>query len=422
MLMKKTAVVALPKVAYVLVWFPKPSETFIFREVSELYAQGLRVEVLTLYGPLRKHLSDAMRAYNGPVRRAGLRALPGLPLDILYWLKRRPGVVTWAFSSVLFRRWRTLETAGEAFLAILFAFRFARQCVEQGVEHIHADWATGATTAAWVASRLTCLPFSFTGRSADIFPPDGALSEKMADCAFMRTDVGSNVPYLLRTTGTSPEKIKLIYASMTMRPQSQATLRLEPPFRLLAIGRFVEKKGFDVLLRACALLKEQGLAFQLALVGSGPLETELKNLANELRVTDVVSFPGFVAHDAVPGLLCDTDVFVMPSQVAQDGDRDGIPNVIMEAMAHGVPVVATDVSGLGEVVLNKRTGVLVPQKDPQALAQGILSLCKAPATAREQAANGKDFVMRVFAPETCARRLIAQFTAAAKGWKQPEVD
>ncbi len=419
--MKKTSATALPKVAYVLVWFPKPSETFIFREVSELRAQGLDVDVLTLYGPLRKHLSDAMRAYDGPIRRAGLRALPRLPLDILYWFKRRPAVVTWACSAALFRRWRSLETAGEAFLAILFAFRFARQCVEQGVEHIHADWATGAATAAWVASRLACLPFSFTGRSADIFPPDGALNEKMADCTFMRTDVGSNVPYLLQTTGTSPEKIKLIYASMTMRPQSQAPLRFEPPFKLLALGRFVEKKGFDGLLRACALLKQQGLAFRLSLVGSGPLESGLKNLAHELRISDVVSFPGFVAHDAVPGLLCDTDVFVMPSQVAQGGDRDGIPNVIMEAMAHGVPVVATDVSGLGEVVRNNQTGVLVPQKNPQALADAILSLCNAPENTRSLAAEGKDYVMRVFAPETCADRIIAQFTAAAKGWKLPEV-
>ena len=421
MLMKKNTHAALPKVAYILVWFPKPSETFIFREVSELRKQGLPVEVFTLYGPLCKHLSDAMRGYSGPVHRAGLKALPGLLPDILYWIKRRPAAVAWAFRNVVCRRWRSLETTGEALLAMLFGFRFARQCVEQEIAHIHADWATGAATAAWVTSRLTGLPFSFTGRSADIFPPDGALTEKLRDCTFMRTDVGSNVPYLLQTTSCPPEKIKLIYASMTMHPQCQAPLHFKAPYKLLALGRFVEKKGFDVLLRACALLKQQGLNFQLSLVGSGPLESELKKLAADLRITDVVSFPGFVPHDAVPGLLYDTDIFVMPCQVAQCGDRDGIPNVIMEAMGHGVPVVGTDVSGLGEVIRPQETGVLVPQKDPQALAIGIQSLCNRPENARRLAANGKELVLRIFAPEACARNLIAQFEAAASGQPLPEV-
>ena len=138
----------------------------------------------------------------------------------------------------------------------------------------------------------------------------------------MRTDVGSNVPYLLRTTGTScpPEKIKLIYASMTMRPQSQAhtasgRLAFQDCWQSDALWK---KKASTCCCGPAPCSRNRAWLSSCALVGSGPLETELKNLAaNELRVTDVVSFPGFVAHDAVPGLLCDTDVFVMPSQVAQ---------------------------------------------------------------------------------------------------------
>ena len=151
---------------------------------------------------------------------------------------------------------------------------------------------------------------------------------------------------------------------------------MEPPYRLLAVGRFCRTKGFDVLIDACALLARRGFRFQLTLVGAGlPWPTAVirrRIRAHGLRAR--VFLPGFVSHDRMSELYAAADIFVMPSVVHHTGDRDGIPNVIMEALSHGLPVVATRVSGIPEVIEDGVTGRLVPQRDPEALADAIEAL------------------------------------------------
>lgn len=403
---------ATPRVAYVLVWFPKPSETFVFREVRALREHGLAVEVFTMYGPLRRDLSPAMRDYDGPVTRIGLRNVPRVLGDLCWWLRRSPRR-TLEVLALLPRRWRSWETAGEALLAVGCAFRLARLFLARGITHIHADWANGPATAAWAASRLTGLRFTFTGRAGDIFPPDGALRLKGRDCHAIRTDVGRNVPYLVAQADVPPHKVRLIYAALALDVQEPAAPRFCPPFRLVAVGRFVPKKGFAVLLQAVQVLRQQGLDLRLCLAGSGPLERALKQQCRDLGLDSVVEFPGFVPHDRVPEFLRGADVFVMSSVVVgEGGDRDGIPNVILEAMAHGLPVVGTDVSGIGEVVRDGETGVLVPPEDPVALAEGIARLCAEPATALALARAGQALVLERFAPERTAAALAALYTEA----------
>jgi len=399
-----------PKLGYVVLWFPKPSETFIFREVCELRRLGVPVEVFTHYARLKRWVSLEMNAYEGPVTRLGVTAATRFPGDIGYWFKRNPQAAGKVLRTVPFRRWRSLEVMGESLWGVLCGFTFARLFVERGVEHIHADWASGAATAAWVAATLTGLPFSFTGRAADIYPPDGALVEKAQAASYIRTDVGRNVDYLALQGRVPRDKIHLIYAAMTLKNVQTAPLRFQAPFRLLALGRFVEKKGFDVLIRACGLLRDQGVDFTLTLAGDGGQASALKRLTAELGLEDRISFPGFVSHDTVPGLLMDADVFVMPCKVSGTGDRDGIPNVIMEALSYRLPVVSTDVSGIGEVVIDNQTGVLAPQKDPVALAAGIHRLLADRDNALKLAENGRQLVFQRFDPKTVAQELAAMFS------------
>jgi glycosyltransferase involved in cell wall biosynthesis len=309
-------------------------------------------------------------------------------------------------ATVPFRRWRSLEVTGESLWGVLCGFAFARMFVERGIEHIHADWASGAATAAWTAHLLTGLPFSFTGRAADIFPPDGALVEKAQACSFIRTDVGRNVEYLMREGHIPREKIHLIYAAMTMKNVQTAPVSFQKPFKLLALGRFVEKKGFDVLIQACALLQQQGVDFELTLAGDGGLARSLKRLTAELGLAERVHFPGFLSHDQ----LMRTDVFVMPCKVSGTGDRDGIPNVIMEALSYRLPVVSTDVSGIGEVVIDNETGALVRQKDPAALAAGIKRLLDDRQLALRLAENGRKLVHERFDPQNVAKQLAEMFS------------
>lgn len=400
--------------AYVVLWFPKPSETFIFREVKSLREKGVDVEAYAVYGPIRRHMTDEMRNYDGPVCRLGIFGAWRMPLNILYWLFRRPGASLKALKNIIFRRWRSLEMTAESWISGFYGFTLATWFKKRGIKLIHADWACGPATAAWVASMLTDIPFSFTGRAGDIFPNDGALTEKGRDALFIRTDVGSNVPYF-QSQGIDPAKIHLIYASLTLKKSHQVPLPFAKPYQITALGRFVITKGYDWLIRACALLRDQGLDFRLNLVGSGPLEGKLKALTKELDLEEIVLFPGFITHDQVGELFNKTDVFTMPSQVSPTGDRDGIPNVIMEAMSHRLPVVATDVSGISEVVRDGETGYLVPEKNPEALADALGRMLSDRDKALEMAENGHKLVLAMFDPATIMAQLHDMFVERMAG-------
>ncbi len=189
-----------------LLWFPKPSETFVFREVVNLWRIGLPLKVFTLYGNLTKWLTPEMLKIAPRIERMGAKAVKDMPADLMYWKRREPDVVNWLMRTIPFRRWRSLEVAAENLWAFFAGFHLARRFEEEGVELIHAPWANGPATAAWVASKLTGIPFSFSARAVDIYPPDGALEEKIRDCAFVRTNTLTNVGYLKNFTMGIPGK------------------------------------------------------------------------------------------------------------------------------------------------------------------------------------------------------------------------
>lgn len=291
--------------------------------------------------------------------------------------------------------------AAENFWAFLCGFQLARRCIEEGIRHIHAPWASGPATAAWVASAFSSIPFSFAAHATDIYPPDGALEEKIAAASFVRTENMANVNHLrdVAQRKEDREKIKLVYSGHPLRATRLAEVRMSPPFRLVAVGRFVRKKGFDDLLRACAVLNDLKLDFHLDLAGSGPQERRLKRLAVDLGVVNRVSFPGFILYDRVPELLARADVLLMPSVVDHTGDRDGLPNVIVEALLQRVPVVATDVCGIREVIQDGVTGILVPQRDPAALARAVLKLVGSREQSLAMAQAGRELVLERFDAE-----------------------
>ena len=404
----------LPKTAYVLLWFPLSSETFIFREVQSLRRQGLSVQVYSLYGEKLKNCSSEMRDASQGVQRMGIFAAPLIIRDLFYWNKRRPGCLKALFKEIALRRWCSLEVAGESLWAFCAGFRLARLLERDGVTHIHAPWAGGPATAAWVASRLTGIPFSMAGRAGDIDPPDGALAEKIRDSLFVRVNNRANVDYLSSIAPEQSAKIRLVYNSLTVREHGEGPLSMTPPVKLLAVGRFARTKGFDVLLKACKILKDDGFAFKLTLVGSGFQGFMLKRLRSRLKIEDQVDMPGFLSHDHLTSLLKSHDMLVVPSVVHSSGDRDGIPNVIMEALSHRLPVVATDVCGIPEVIRNGETGLIVPQKDPRALARAVADMASNRDKALTMAANGRDLVKSMFDPEANAIRLYELFSAHLK--------
>lgn len=394
-----------PRIAYILLWFPEPTQTFILDEVNTMAGLGLDLTVYTLYGPRPPQRLAGMASVKAPVHHLGLASTREL-LRSLARVKETWGPEAPKFlRHVLLRRWRSFETAGEAFWAALAGIHLAGIFRAEGLNHIHAPWANGPATAAWVASHLSGIPFSFCGHAHDIYPPDGALQEKLTAASFVRTISHTNRRYL---TDLAPETAAKIVHITYGAPLTASPRKLRdpaPPFQLLALGRLVEKKGFPVLLAACRDLQEWGVDFRLTLAGDGPQRSHLAGLVEEYALEDKVTFLGHVPHNRVPELFRQADQFIMPCVVAKGGDRDGLPNVILEALAFQVPVVATDVNGVNEAVIPGKTGWLVPQQEPRKLAEAMREALSHPEEAQRRAQAGRELVRQEFDSNTNYARL-----------------
>lgn len=401
------------RAAYIALWFPKASETFVFYEIKRLIDLGATVQAYALYGPLTEGLSSAMTSPDFPVENLGLRRLfSGFAGDLFHWLARKPKVVGRFFRKLIFRwGWRDWEMFGENFWAAFSGLTLARRFEEAEIDHIHAAWAGGPATAAWIASELTGIPFSFAARAGDIYPEDGTLADKLKAAAVVRLDAAFNRSYLAGFAPSQAYKIHVVRNVLSWAPESEAEVSMTSPVRLVAVGRFVETKGFDVLIRAMALLRDQGVETRLNLVGSGSLEAEYRSLAQELGVADRIDWPGFVSHDNLRRCFLEADLFVMPSKIRENGDRDGLPTVIMEALMHRVPTIATDVGGIREVVENEVTGLLVPQNAVEPLAQAIKRFAKDREFALKTAQAGKVRVLDFYDPPKNTQALYDLFAA-----------
>ena len=387
--------------AYVLLWFPLSSETFIFREIVQLTALGLPVRVYTMYGKALKGCSQEMRDFPGPVRRMGATAFFRIWAAFFRALRREPGKVWRLLREGCFRRMRNLESLGENLWCFMAGFLLAEQCRTDGISLIHSSWANGPATAAWVASRLTRIPFAFTGRAGDIYPQDGLLREKARDALFIRTNNQANVGWLQSfCPPRQRDKVRLVYNSLTFTERTECALPMRPPYRLLAVGRFARTKGFPELLTAMARLRREQVPVRLTLVGDGGWRRKLTALRRRLRLTGCVDMPGFLPHDRLREFMQNHDMLVVPSVVHSNGDRDGIPNVIMEALSHRMPVVATDVCGISEVIRDGETGLLVPQRDPRALAQAVRRMLEDREQALRMAEAGRALVEQMFDRDT----------------------
>ena len=403
-----------PRVAYLLLWFPEPSQTFVLDEVNTLVRLGLDVRVYTLYGPRPAAATAGMAEVLAPVRHLGTAALPILVRDLLR-LGRTWGPEAAAFwRRVMVRRWRSLETGGEALWAGLAGVHLAGLLTADGIDHIHAPWANGPATAAWVASKLSGIPFSFSGRAHDLYPPDGALEEKMAAAQFIRTNTRINQRYLAELCPHLAGKVVNVYNGVSLVPAAGPRPPARPPFHLLALGRLVPKKGFPVLLMACRQLHAQGVEVHLTLAGDGPERGKIRELIDREGLAQRVSLPGAVPHREVARLMAGADLLVMPSLIAPSGDRDGIPNVILEALLCEVPVVASAVSGIPEVIQDGDTGWLTAPGDPEALARAVAAALADPGEARRRAERGRALVAREFDSRKNYARLKALFEGAAR--------
>jgi len=278
------------------------------------------------------------------------------------------------------------------------ALQLARQLRMKPFHHLHAPFASDAATVARLASRLTGVPYSFTARAKDIFhqrvEPDD-LRRKLRDAAAVVTISDMHLDYLRETFGPLADKVRRIYNGLDLEEFPYRAPRDRAPV-IVAVGRLIEKKGFGDLIEACALLAERGRSFRCRIIGAGILRAELAAQIERLGLIGSVELVGPVCQSEVRREIECAAVLAAPCVIARDGDRDGLPNVIQEALALGTPVISTDVAGIPEVVRDEETGLQAPKHDPPALAAALERLLGDSALRCRLASAGRQLIEEEF--------------------------
>jgi colanic acid/amylovoran biosynthesis glycosyltransferase len=396
-------------IGYVLKRFPRISETFVAAELIELERQGERVTVFAVSRPAEPFT----HGFLGELR-ARVVYLPYRPL-------REPLRVARALARVLrcepggwLRAARTsLWPPRLKGLRRLLQATVLRVELEQaGIDHLHAHFATTAAGLAALARRMGGPSYSVTAHAKDIYHSEvdsDRLRERLRPAAFVATVSHANRDHLAALLGNG-DRVRVVPNSVDLgRLSVQANGRGEPV--VLAVARLIEKKGLGDLVAACGLLTARGVPLRLELAGTGPLRSALAAAAAQRGVP--VVFHGALPHERVRALYRRATVFCLPCVIAASGDRDGLPTSVLEAMASGVPVVTTAVNGLAEAVLHERTGLVVPERDPEALAAALERVLSDPQLAARLARAGRAHVEERFSLERSVTLLRSLFPEPA---------
>jgi len=387
------------RVGYVLKRYPRLSETFIVQEILAREEAGEEVAIAAL-----RHADDPRFHPAVGAARAPVTWIPEVHSTASLWqaVADAPRVLP-GLQSVLPE---LLALPPEEAAQVLHVAGWVRTA---GITHLHAHFATLATTVARLVSRITGVPYSFTAHAKDIFhcsvDPD-QLRRKLADAHHVVTVSEFNVAWLHERFGASAARVHRVYNGLDV-----AALPFAEPLvrngRVAFVGRLVEKKGLADLLDAIALLRQRGRGVGLDVVGAGTLEPVLRRQVEVLGLGDLVTFHGPLPADRVQQVVRAASVLAAPCVLAADGDRDGLPTVLLEAMALGTPCVSTPVTGIPEAVQPGRTGIIVPERDPYALAEAIATLLDDPVLRVRLARAARGHVERCFDRRTQAEELAA---------------
>lgn len=294
------------------------------------------------------------------------------------------------------------------------ACHWAARLRGQEVHHIHSQWIHSGGTVAFFGAWLLGRPFSFTGHAADLFRNRAALADKIARAAFIVCISEFHRKFYLEH-GARPEQLFVAYCGIDTAHFAPALRQRAEgeAFHILSSGRLVDKKGFDVLIRACAVLAGRGLDFRCTIGGSGPLEDALRAQVAEAGLAGRVHLTGeALRQEEIPAFMRQGDAYCLACVWAADNDVDGLPQMLMEAMACGLPTVSTRLVGIPDLVRDGETGLLVPPGDAVALADALERLAADPALARRLAAAGRALVQSDFDLDTCLEPLLARYRAA----------
>lgn len=403
-----------PVVAIVLKGYPRLSETFIAQEILSLQRRGLNLVLVSLRHPTDKAVHPIHQEITAPVNY--------LP-EYLYQEPLR-----------VFRAWRKIRKrngygrAKSVWLKDLKrdftpnrVRRFGQALVlasemPEGTAHLYAHFLHTPASVTRYASLMSGLPWSCSAHAKDIWTsPEWELKEKLDELDWLVTCTSVNADYL-RGLAADGNKVELMYHGLDLsrfpeysaRSHSRDGTNPANPVQFLSVGRAVRKKGYDDLLAALAALPED-LNWSFTHIGGGPLLENLQAQAVELGIAARIDWRRAQSQQQVLEALRAADIFILASRIAEDGDRDGLPNVLMEAQSQSLAVVATNVSAIPELIITEETGLLVPAQDPAALAAAVQRLARAPELRAKLAENGLQRLRQHFDADKWNGLLAAKF-------------
>ncbi len=386
------------RIGYLLRTFPQLSQTFILNEIDELERCGHSVSLAAIYRP-GEGVDTSLRRFEERT---------------LYWFDIDKSLLIWILSANMRRMFLSpvqyahllLQYRAHGFEKFLKKVALAEYFVQAGVSHIHTHFAWEQVDLLRFIKRLTGIPYSITLHAADIFSEVYNLSRSVLESSFSLTISEYNRQHLISEYKIPPQKIRVVHCGVDPDdfPVSDTHTNDEIP-EILSIGRMVDKKGFDILLNALKILKDKNVAFQARLIGDGPLLAELKERRDKLGLKNVVTFTGSQPHDIVKTALVNCDFFALACRQTKEGDIDGIPVVLMEAMAAGHPVISTRISGIPELV-QEGSGFLVEPEDAYSMAQGLQQLIAEQKQKSMMGKKGREIIEKEFSIKSQVKGLL----------------
>jgi len=387
------------RIAYLMSRFPHLPETFILREMVEMERQGWWVDLYPLLYQKQELRHREAESWLGRADRGGLFSSPALSESVLR-AARQPARTLRLAIKTLVENGSSPATLARTLLLWPRAVYLARRMQADAVSHIHAHFATYPAFAAWLIHQMTGIPYSVTVHAHDIYVRREMLKTKLRAASFIVAISRFNREYLAKQVGDwAAEKTYVIHCGIEperYRLHARQTSSPEGRFEILNVGSLQPYKGQIYLIQACALLRDRGLNFRCRIIGGGE---EAGRLLSEIRRLDLggrVELLGPQTQDQVAELLPTADCYVQPSIITPSGKMEGLPVALMEALACGLPVVATGISGVPELVQDGRTGYLVPPADPVGLAERLLAVSANPQEAARLAAAGRELVLQEF--------------------------
>jgi len=390
-------------IAYILAEFPSYTETFILKEMLfinktfPLYIIPLKKGKTTVNESDYKELNDKI-LYITP-----LTLIKSIGYCFLTSLKEKNVSKEWKNVLGNILKVNIINTLHQ-FKLLLTGLYILRLIKQKSVEHIHSHFANYPTDIAMLVSRFSGIPFSFSAHANDIYVNPKELTKKIIASKFVTTCTQYNKMWLNNLDPNSRRnKIHLIYHGVNVEywQNNLTQVRQEKRKQILCIGRLIEKKGIIYLLEAIRQINMKYQKLNLAIVGRGEEEQELINFCHSHGLSNDVTFLGWQSPQQIKALFACSSIFVLPSIIASDGDRDGIPNVILEAMASGLPVITTPISGITEVIHHEYNGLLVPEKDVSQLVDSILALINDENLRNSLRNNGLQTIIEKFDSVKC---------------------